>query len=232
MAEPEEIYQYISKYFQKKKILSGKRILLTAGPCREAIDPVRFISNRSSGKMGFALAQAAKDFGAKVTLITGPTDLLAGPDIHQIQIESTEEMYKAVRKEFSRNNMLIMAAAPADYKSKKIAGQKIKKDFNDLSLELIPTVDILTSIKSIKKKNQIVIGFALETENGEKNALAKLKNKGLDLIVLNMVAEQTPFDSDTNKVTLMYKNGQKTSFPMMSKRELAWQLMEKFGELM
>ncbi len=228
MAEPEEIHQQILSFFQKKKSLNKKMVLVTAGPCREAIDPVRFISNRSSGRMGYALAGAAFEAGAAVTLVSGPTDMVAEPGIDLVKVESTEEMYLAVTAHFADCDILIMAAAPADFKMEKSADHKIKKG-GTLSLKLAPTIDILNSLKKNRKKNQKVIGFALETENGIKNARAKLKEKGLDLIVLNTLENGAPFDSDSNKVTLINKTGQIESLPEMSKLELARRLIEKIA---
>jgi len=229
MAEPEEIHRFISKFLEKKKLLNKKRVLVTAGPCREPIDPVRFISNRSSGKMGFALAEAAHNSGAEVILISGPTALLARIAIKKIDVETTEEMYRAVRKEFARCDILIMAAAPADFRPKETAGQKLKKSKeSSLSLELRHTTDILESLKPIKKK-QKVIGFALETEKGMENARAKLKGKGLDLIVLNSMEDTMPFDGDTNKVTLIDKRGKVERLKVMPKNILAELLIEKIA---
>ena len=228
MAEPEEIHQLILSFFQKKKSLNRKKVLVTAGPCREAIDPVRFISNRSSGKMGYAVARAAFEAGATVTLVSGPTDIAPEPGIDLVKVESTEEMYLAVNARFADCDILIMAAAPADFKAEKRAEHKIKKG-ETLSLKLTPTIDILSSLKKVRRKNQTIIGFALETQNGIANAQAKLKEKGLDLIVLNTLENATPFESDSNKVTLINKTGQIESLPVMSKLELARQLIEKIA---
>ncbi len=230
MAEPEEIHQTIIKYFQKKKSLSGKKVLVTAGPCREPIDPVRYISNRSSGKMGYAIALAAHDAGAEVVLISGPSQLQMSSDLKLIRVETTEEMYAAVKKQFGRTDILIMAAAPADYKPKKIAREKIKKG-TDISVELTATIDILYSLKSLRSRDQTIVGFALETDNAEKNALKKLKDKGLDLIVLNSTEDSPAFESDINKVTLIYKNGRTEPLALMAKTELAHILIEKIAEL-
>lgn len=234
MLEPEEIHTFISDFFRKKKALKNKKVLVTAGPCREAIDPVRYISNRSSGKMGYALAGAAAGAGADVTLISGPANLKADGRINLVNVETTEQMFKAVKKYFRQTDFLIMAAAPADFKAKKPASQKIKKESQKnerLVLELSPTVDILSSLIKIKKQSQKIIGFALETENGIKNAMAKLKAKKLDLIVLNSMENSTPFESDLNKVILITKTGNKESIPEMDKRLLAERLIEKIAKL-
>jgi phosphopantothenoylcysteine decarboxylase/phosphopantothenate--cysteine ligase len=232
MPEPDAIYKFILDFFEKKKLLKNKKVVVTAGPCREPVDPVRFISNRSSGKMGFALAEAAAEAGGEVTLIKGPVDLVVPSAIKPIHVETTDEMFKAVKQEFKNCHILIMAAAPADFRAASIEKKKIKKvEKGSWSLKLSPTVDILRSLKSIGRKGQKIIGFALETENALENAAAKLKDKGLELIVLNTVEESAPFDSDTNKVTLIYKNGKTESLPVMPKRELARLLIEKISRM-
>ena len=182
--------------------------------------------------MGFAIADAASEAGADVTLITGPSSLTAKTDLKFIKIESTEEMFKAVNREFKNCHYLIMAAAPSDFKPVDVAGQKIKKNKKEkLNIELKPTIDILSSIKKIKKKSQKVIGFALETENGRKNAKDKLKSKALDLIVLNCLDGAGPFESDSNKVELIDKRGQVEKLSKMNKTELARLLIEKIARL-
>lgn len=232
MAEPEEIVQFIKKHFEKKKLLKNKRVLITAGPCREPIDPVRFISNRSSGKMGYALAAAAYEAGAEVTLVSGPVDMQPAVPVKLIAVETTEQMYRAVGKEFKKTDILIMAAAPADFTPKKIASQKIKKEAQgSFKLELSSTIDILKAVKEDKKKSQKIIGFALETENGIENATAKLKKKELDLVVLNSLEDAVPFESDKNKVTLIDKKGRTESLPTMPKMELARVLIEHISRL-
>ncbi|PKK82658.1 MAG: bifunctional phosphopantothenoylcysteine decarboxylase/phosphopantothenate--cysteine ligase CoaBC [candidate division Zixibacteria bacterium HGW-Zixibacteria-1] len=232
MAEPEEIVQIIKKHFEKKKLLKNKKVLITAGPCREPIDPVRFISNRSSGKMGYALAAAAYEAGAEVTLVSGPVDMQPAVPVKLIAVETTEQMYRAVGKEFKKTDILIMAAAPADFTPKKIASQKIKKEAQgSFKLELSSTIDILKAVKEDKKKSQKIIGFALETENGIENATAKLKKKGLDLVVLNSLEDAVPFESDKNKVTLIDKKGRTESLPTMPKMELARVLIEHISRL-
>lgn len=243
MLEPDEIFSEIEKFFRKKKVkklnnadllLKNKKVIVTAGPCREAIDPVRYISNRSSGKMGYALAEASFEAGADVTLISGPVNLETNMNINLIKVETTEQMYKAVKKHFKTAHYLIMAAAPADFKVKKVATHKIKKEKSNkssLPLELSPTIDILSSLTKIKKSNQRVIGFALETENGVKNAKAKLKAKKLDLIILNSIEKETPFDSDSNRVIIINKQGRQVPLPRMSKRELAGELIKRIAKV-
>lgn len=224
MEEPERIFEAIKKFFSsapKKKSLNGKKVLVTAGPTREEIDPVRYISNHSSGKMGYALASAAVESGAEVTLISGPTDLTPPSSVRLVNITSTDELHKAVTKHFPQNDILIMSAAPADFTPATKNRQKIKK--NDLfnSIELKPTVDILSDISKLKKKGQFVVGFALETENRLENAKKKLIDKKLDMIVVNSPGEKTGFHHDTNAVTILSPNKRKFEIPLMSKTELA-----------
>lgn len=243
MSEPDEIFSEIESFFRKKKLkkpnslnllLKNKKVIVTAGPCREALDPVRYISNRSSGKMGYALAEAAFEAGAEVILVSGPVNLEIDGNINLLNIETTEQMYKAVKKHFKNTDYLIMAAAPADFKAKKVSKTKIKKENSNKSvqpIELSPTIDILSSLAKIKKPNQKLIGFALETENGVKNAKAKLKAKKLDLIVLNSIKQETPFDSDSNKVIIINKQGRQFPLPRMSKKELAAELIQRIAKV-
>jgi phosphopantothenoylcysteine decarboxylase/phosphopantothenate--cysteine ligase len=181
--------------------------------------------------MGYAIARAAYEAGAEVTLVSGPTDLDDIPGIKMERVETTEEMFRAVKKHFGRSDYLIMAAAPADFKLKKQSKSKIKKSISGLSLELNPTIDILNSLSRAKKSGQKIIGFALETDNAIKNARAKLKDKNLDLIVLNIVKGMTPFDNDTNEVTIIDKKGKAESIPRMSKTELAVKLIDRIAAL-
>jgi phosphopantothenoylcysteine decarboxylase/phosphopantothenate--cysteine ligase len=229
MVEPDQIFEAVLTHFKagsKKKALTGKRILVTAGPCREPIDPVRYISNRSSGKMGFALAEAAAEMGAEVTLISGPTNLSTPTGLEYVTVETTREMYAAVSKRFSRTECVIMAAAPADFEPTDTYPQKIKKQANGLTLNLKPTVDILQTLGK-KKKHQLLVGFALETENGVANARKKLTEKNLDLIVLNTAGDpQSGFESDTNKVIVIRPGMKPLVFPLTGKRELAGKLLE------
>ncbi len=198
-----------------KKDLIGKKILVTAGPTYEDIDPVRFIGNRSSGKMGYWLAKAAFLRGADVTLISGPSNEIAYPEINSVNVRSAKEMKDAVTRKLKDNDILIMAAAVADYKPAELSKQKIKKEDKLNSISLSQTEDILSSIKKGGKK---IIGFALETNNAEKNALKKLKEKNLDMIVLNSLAEKkSGFEYDTNKIVVIDKSGKKKSFPLQSK---------------
>jgi phosphopantothenoylcysteine decarboxylase/phosphopantothenate--cysteine ligase len=208
MAEPEEIFELIVNELKGNGPLRGKKVVVTAGPCREAIDPVRFISNRSSGKMGFAVARQAERLGAEVTLVSGPVALDHPPGIEVIRVENTEQMAGAVEAAFKDADYLVMAAAPADYKSVESRPRKIKKGDQDLNIKLIPTIDILKRIASIRTNSQIVVGFSLETENDLENGKKKLQEKRLDYIVINNPLEEgAGFDTDTNRVTIMSKSG-------------------------
>jgi phosphopantothenoylcysteine decarboxylase/phosphopantothenate--cysteine ligase len=213
-----------------KKDLTGKKILITAGPTYEDIDPVRYIGNRSSGKMGYAIAKTAYLRGADVTLISGPSSEVAYPEIKLLKIRSAEEMNQQVRKYFSLNDILIMSAAVADYKPKKISTKKIKKEEGNLSsINLVETKDILGLLK---KENQIVVGFALETDNELANAKKKIKNKNLDLIVLNSLKDKkSGFEFDTNKITILHKSGKSVKFPLMSKFQAANKILSEISKI-
>lgn len=202
-----------------KKDLLKKKVLVTAGPTNEDIDPVRFIGNRSSGKMGFSIAKAAYLRGASVTLITGPVNENIYPDIKVIKVRSASEMKNAVHQEIAHNDFLIMAAAVADYKPAETSGSKLKKEDKLDQIKLSQTEDILSSLKNSGKK---IIGFALETNNEKENALSKLKSKSLDMIVLNSLNDKNSgFDYNTNKITIIHKNGEQVDFPLQSKFKAA-----------
>jgi phosphopantothenoylcysteine decarboxylase / phosphopantothenate---cysteine ligase len=202
-----------------KKDLAGKKILVTAGPTYEDIDPVRFIGNRSSGRMGYWLAKASFLRGADVTLISGPSGEIAYPEIKLKKVRTAEEMKTAVDKELKQNDILIMAAAVADYKPAKVSAKKIKKEDKLNEIKVAKTIDILSSLKV---KDKTVVGFALETDNAERNALKKLKEKNLDMIVLNSLKDKkSGFEFDTNKITVIDKSGKKKSFPLQSKFQAA-----------
>jgi phosphopantothenoylcysteine decarboxylase/phosphopantothenate--cysteine ligase len=202
--------------------LYGKRVLITAGPTYEAIDPVRFIGNHSSGKMGFALAKEALNLGAKVILITGPTNqAISHSEIHRIDVMSAHEMYQATHQYFKEVDIAIFSAAVSDFTPKAVSSQKIKKKDGTMLIELVPTKDILASVGAIKKE-QFLVGFALETENEIKNAMIKIKSKNLDLIVLNSLQDKgAGFKTDTNKITLIDKNDRIQKFDLKSKIEVA-----------
>ena len=233
MAEPEEIFEAIKVHLfpVKKKSLSGKKVLITAGPTREKIDAVRFISNYSSGKMGYALAQAAIEMGAETTLISGPSSLVPPPGTKFVSIESTEQLYQAVTKEFANTDCLIMAAAPSDFKPENESSQKIKRNGAGLKLLLQPTVDILKSLTNGKRKSQLVIGFALETSDAIANATKKLNEKNLDAIVVNKVSTTTGFNSDTNQVTFIARDKEPIEWPLLTKLETSRKLLEVLSSM-
>ena len=222
MAEPEEIADALRAYFEGEQPLSGKHALVTAGPTYEAIDPVRFIGNRSSGKMGYALAHVLAEKGAKVTLISGPShEVVEHKNIEKVAIESAQEMYDATISRFGEVDIAIAAAAVADYRPKSVADQKIKKKDTNLTMELEKTQDILAEMGRLKNK-QVLVGFALETENAVENARGKLERKNLDMIVLNTLADEgAGFGHDTNKVTLLSRDNKALTFELKSKRLVA-----------
>lgn len=225
MAEPEEIHQAIEKHFAGKQPLTGKKVLITAGPTYEAIDPVRFIGNRSSGKMGFALAAACRQAGAEVTLVSGPSFLPTPSGVTRIDVESASDMFMASMARFEQCDWAIFSAAVADYKPATPATQKIKKQDAALRIDLQPTADILAAAGQAKKAHQKVIGFALETENGLDNAKGKLLRKNADLIVLNTLGEAgVGFGVDTNAVTLVEAN-KITPLALAEKHEIAQQIV-------
>ena len=231
MAEPEEMISFITDHLSKDLPLTGKKIVITAGPTYEAIDPVRFIGNHSSGKMGYALALVAAELGAEVVLISGPTHLaLEDNRVELIRVTSTHEMYEAAHKNFLDADVFIAAAAVADYKPKHVAVQKIKKSDDSLALELTKTEDILASLGN-EKKAQKLIGFALETNNEEENARKKLKRKNLDFIVLNSLRDKgAGFKSDTNKISIIFPD-KKKDFELKSKHEVAKDIIKEIIEL-
>ena len=228
MAEPENIIAFLEKDIQSKMPLKGKKILITAGPTYEAIDPVRFIGNHSSGKMGFDIAEAAANVGAEVILITGPTHLQTkNLLIKTVKVTTAEEMYLACHEYFKYFDVGIAAAAVADYKPKKAALQKIKKTENTFIIELEKTKDILASLGQIKK-NQFLIGFALETENEIENAKLKIQKKNLDLIVLNSLNDEgAGFGKPTNKITFIDKNFNIEPQDLKSKEDVAIDIVNK-----
>ena len=208
-----------------EKDLKGKKILVTAGPTIEDIDPVRFIANRSSGKMGYALAKAAFLRGADVTLISGTSSEIAYQEINKLNVRSADEMKKAVDKELKKNDFLIMSAAVADYKPVKVSSKKMKKEKNLTEIKIAKTTDILSSVK---KENKIIVGFALETDNEIANAKKKLKEKQLDMIVLNSLKDKrSGFEFETNKVTLIKKSGKTIKLPLQSKFQIANKILDQ-----
>jgi phosphopantothenoylcysteine decarboxylase/phosphopantothenate--cysteine ligase len=234
MAEPETITETLNQYFATANSLLNKKIMITAGPTYEKIDPVRFIGNYSSGKMGFALAEECAHRGADVTLVCGPVGLQTNhPSIRRINVESAEEMYQAVTDLFSDQDVAILAAAVADFTPETKAAQKLKRENNQLILQLKPTHDIAAALGERKKEHQILVGFALETENEIENAQAKLKRKKLDMIVLNSLQNaQAGFGYDTNQVTIIEKNGSIIEYPLKDKHHVARDIMNAIERLM
>ncbi len=222
LAEPEEILAFLSAHFSFERPLLGKRALVTAGPTYEAIDPVRFIGNHSSGKMGYAIATELQRLGAQVTLVSGPTALASPAAVERIDIISAADMLAACEKEFATADIIVMSAAVADYTVKEVASQKIKKTDSEFHLSLTKTTDILASLGKQKSDQQLLIGFALETNNELEHAIGKLIRKNLDFIVLNSMQDPgAGFATDTNKITIIDKHQAIQSFDLKSKEEVA-----------
>lgn len=224
MAEPEEILRFTEATFANASRLSGRKILVTAGPTYEAIDPVRFIGNHSTGKMGFAIAQQLAAWGADVVLVSGPSpQQVRHPKVKRIDVVSARQMYDACQAEFPSCDAAILSAAVADYRPKNPAGSKIKKEQGAVPvIELEQTEDILASLGKLKKDTQVLAGFALETDNEEQHARAKLEKKNLDFIVLNSLREKgAGFGHDTNRVSILSRDGKKLNFELKPKKEVA-----------
>lgn len=228
MAEPENIVKELETAFGKKKALSGKQVLITAGPTYEAIDPVRFIGNHSSGKMGYAIAKAAADQGAQVNLVSGPTHLsISHPNITVYQVTSAQEMFEKSKAIFKDSHLAILAAAVADYRPQQVASQKIKKQNADLNIALTKTEDIAANLGKLKTKKQVMVGFALETENEEINAKKKIESKNFDLIVLNSLNDKgAGFGHDTNKISIIDKQNKIRKFELKTKEEVAQDIVD------
>lgn len=227
LSEPEHILLELERYFAHRPLLAGKRVLITAGPTQEAIDPVRYISNHSTGKMGYALARAFALAGADVTLVSGPTALpLPDPTIRRIPVRSAQEMYEATAGVFPGADVVILNAAVADYTPLHPAQQKIKKKEDTFSIELGRTVDIAATLGRQKRPEQLLVGFALETNNEHAHALAKLRAKNFDFIVLNSLQDKgAGFGHDTNKITVIDKAEQSHEFSLKSKDDVAADLL-------
>ncbi len=227
MAEPEAIVKFLSEHFKKKASLNGKKALVSAGPTYEAIDPVRFIGNHSSGKMGFAIAEELAKQGAEVTLVCGPNSISTkNNSIKRIDVVSSDEMYDQCIKYSRNSDITVMTAAVADFKSKVKAKEKIKKEKKTISsIEVVPTKDILSELGK-RKNGSMLVGFALETENGIENAKKKLHNKNLDFIVLNTLSDKTGFTHDTNKITIIDKKSTR-KLELMSKENCAKEIVNE-----
>lgn len=228
MAEPEQILDFICTRFFLTRPLTGKKAMVTAGPTYEPIDPVRFIGNHSTGKMGLAIARELQHRGAEVTLIMGPTQVdMSSNGIPIVKVKTADEMYRASNKVFEKSDIAIMAAAVADYAPVAIAKEKIKKKEDKLMLELTKTKDILKSLGEKKKEGQVLVGFALETNDEERNAADKLQKKNADMIILNSLNDPgAGFGHDTNKITIFEKGGQQFSFDTKSKNEVAKDIVD------
>lgn len=234
MAEPEIIVDFLAQNFQANQFFAGKKVLVTAGPTYEYIDPVRYIGNASSGKMGWAIAEAFESSGAEVTLVLGPATFQGNRNnINVVEITSSEEMLAATDTHFVDSDIVVFAAAVADYKVAKPATQKIKKKTNKLSLDLVKTTDIAATLSKKKKAGQITVGFALETNDGLTHAKEKLTKKGFDVIVLNSLEDKgAGFQHDTNKVTIVNKNGQVVAHPLKTKKEVALDIVQHIRNMM
>jgi phosphopantothenoylcysteine decarboxylase / phosphopantothenate---cysteine ligase len=229
MEEPENIFKLISDFFlTPDSRIRGKKVLVTAGPTVEDIDPVRFISNHSSGLMGYSIAEEMAERGAKVTLISGPVNLiLQNTSVKRIDVTSASEMYEACLAEQENTDITIMAAAVADFKPAEKALSKVKKSGSPVELKLVPTPDILSELGKRKKTGQVLVGFALETDHEEENARKKLTGKNLDMIVLNSLNDPgAGFKTQTNKISVLLKSGDFQHFPLMSKREVAIDIID------
>jgi len=233
MAEPESILNWLNSFFLIESELKGKKALITAGPTFEQIDPVRFIGNHSSGKMGVAIAEEMQKRGAQVTLILGPSDIEVNAGIKVVRIKSADEMFKACEKTFPASDIAVMSAAVADYTPVNIAKEKIKKTENDFSVQLTRTKDILKHLGTQKRPDQLLVGFALETNNEKENALKKLRTKNADMIVLNSLNDTgAGFGHDTNKITIFDKTGKEYPFETKSKREVAIDIVNTIIQLL
>ena len=227
MPEPEVLLEYIYKAILREKDMTGKKVLVTAGPTREAFDPVRFISNHSTGKMGYALAREAAARGAEVVLISGPVNIERIPYVQTVDVISAKDMYESCVKNFPEVDILIKAAAVADYRPKDISGEKIKKSESNSSVELERTDDIIAHLGKTKKDNQFICGFSMETENMIENSRTKLNKKNIDMIVANnLKTKGAGFGTDTNVVTLITKSSQK-ELEIMSKADVAHEILNE-----
>lgn len=230
LAEPEDIVAYLESKFSSNQLLAGKNILVTAGPTQEKIDPVRYLTNYSSGKMGFSVAEAAAEMGANVTLVAGPVDLPTPKHVNRIDVISTEDMYQAVLKHFPTQDIVIKSAAVSDYRAKKQATEKIKKQSEQMSIEVERNKDILKTLGK-QKTDQFLVGFAAETTDVKRYGQEKLTEKNLDAIVINDVSKEgIGFGSDDNEVLILLKDGEEIAINKTSKLVIARQLLSKIAE--
>ncbi|KHF30819.1 Coenzyme A biosynthesis bifunctional protein CoaBC [Anoxybacillus sp. BCO1] len=225
LEEPETIVALLEQHVASNELLKGKKVLVTAGPTREKLDPVRFFSNHSTGKMGYAIAEAARDLGADVILISGPTSLARPEGVQTIRVESAQDMYEAVMEHFQHSDIVIKTAAVADYRPKYVADNKIKKQQGDYTVVLERTIDILQTLGE-QKTHQFLVGFAAETNDVERYAKEKLARKNADMIVANnVVQEGAGFGTDTNIVTIFKRDGTAKQLPLLPKSEVAKQIL-------
>jgi phosphopantothenoylcysteine decarboxylase/phosphopantothenate--cysteine ligase len=229
MEEPEAIFNHIVRFVSEGLPLKGKRALVTAGPTHEAIDPVRFIGNHSTGKMGYAIARVLAEQGAEVVLVSGPTALeIPHPAVKMLSVQSAQQMYEACAPRFETSDVVVLAAAVADFKPIEVADRKIKKTGSGMDLQLQRTVDIAGALAAVRKKDQVVVGFALETDNELENARKKLEDKNFDMIVLNSLRDAgAGFGHDTNRVTLMMRDGTHQQYDLKHKSAVAADIVEK-----
>jgi phosphopantothenoylcysteine decarboxylase / phosphopantothenate---cysteine ligase len=234
MADPESIFNRIYQHVQKSQSLLGQKILITAGPTYEKIDPVRFIGNFSTGKMGFALAEACASRGAEVILVSGPvSQKTIHPNIHRMDVVGADEMYRATVESFANVNAAILCAAVADFTPETVFDSKKKRGEDDLIVRLKPTKDIAEALGKSKKKGQVLVGFALETDNELVHATSKLKRKNLDFIVLNSLNNPgAGFMHDTNQITIIQQNGETETYPLKSKTEVAYDIINALEKLL
>jgi phosphopantothenoylcysteine decarboxylase/phosphopantothenate--cysteine ligase len=233
MPEPEEILAHVGRLLESDGVLAGRRVVVTAGPTREALDPVRYLTNHSSGRMGVEIAAAAWRRGAEVTLVAGPLQVPAPVGPRLVRVESTAEMHDAVAAALPEADALVMAAAPADYRPAQVAAQKLKRGAGPLAVELAPNPDILATTRALRRPDAIVVGFALETTDLEANARRKLAAKGLDLIVLNDATEAgAGFGVATNRVTLLTTDAEPEALPLLPKRDVADAILDRVGALL
>lgn len=233
MEEPEKIVEVLEAFFARQEDLKGKKVMITAGPTYEKIDPVRFIGNYSSGKMGYALAEVCAERGAEVTLVSGPVNLTTvHPRIHRIDVESAEQMYREAKKAYAEADAGILCAAVADFTPEQTADHKIKREKEDLVLRLKPTQDIAAALGKEKQPHQRLVGFALETNDEVQHAQDKLERKNFDFIVLNSLNDKgAGFRCDTNKITIIDRQGE-TSYPLKGKKEVAEDIIDKLAAIL
>ncbi|WP_304233959.1 bifunctional phosphopantothenoylcysteine decarboxylase/phosphopantothenate--cysteine ligase CoaBC [Jiulongibacter sediminis] len=233
LAEPEHIIDLLPTFFTGSSRFKDKRILITSGPTQEAIDPVRFISNHSSGKMGYAIAKAFRNAGANVQVVSGPVNIEKPQGVEVFKVKSAQEMFDQTKELFGGAEIIVYVAAVADYTPEKVSDKKLKKSDNDLAISLKRTPDIAGTLGKLKNRDQIAVGFALETDNARENALGKLKKKNLDMIVLNSLQDSgAGFRYDTNKITVVHRNGEVIEHSLKTKDEVAVDILAEIEKIL